>query len=274
MKPYAKLTKILNNDSSLTYQLEKIVDSTTVASWTFENLLNSSQLFRKLRYFNEDAFFKEKDGFLNLRKASFLNETFDKCTIPETDFSKGSFVKVVFRDCQFSDCSFKKAFFDRVFFYNCTFSNCDFGKLNVTAECVWDGGWSVDNCTFSECIFKDADLLLFNNVRNSNLFLRSDFWFLGYRSDGYGFYAQTNSKSSKGLFIKAGCRYFSMEEAEKHWSEERYLRVEQGDNENFFKQALLEESQLFLDIAKKRFSIKESMDEKVKNTFNVESIVF
>jgi len=72
-----------------------------------------------------------------------------------------------------------------------------------------------------EANLRDADLSGANlrganlrgaNLRGANLIVG------GFRSDGYQFFAH---KTPDGVFIKAGCRWFSLVDARAHWAETR-----------------------------------------------------
>lgn len=57
---------------------------------------------------------------------------------------------------------------------------------------------------------------------------------LGQRSDGYQFYAQIKDGR---IWILAGCRYFEMKDAVKHWKETRSGTKLGNESQQFLKQA-------------------------------------
>jgi len=57
---------------------------------------------------------------------------------------------------------------------------------------------------------------------------------LGQRSDGYQFFAQI--KGGK-IWILAGCRYFTIKEAAKHWRDTRSGTKLGAESQQFLKQA-------------------------------------
>ena len=105
-------------------------------------------------------------------------------------------------------------------------------KLGLAVKRVLESGTDLRDADLRGAYLRDADLrgadLRGADLRGANLHgadLRganlhgadlhgANLLSLGQRSDGYEFYAQVRNG---GLWIKAGCRYFSISEARKHW---------------------------------------------------------
>ena len=103
-------------------------------------------------------------------------------------------------------------------------SGADLRNANLSGANLYGanlGNANLSNADFSNADFSNAYL---GNANLSNADFRganlgdSDLISGGQRLDGYEFYGQIKDGE---LWIKAGCRYFSIDEARRHWNETR-----------------------------------------------------
>jgi len=92
---------------------------------------------------------------------------------------------------------------------NADFSNADLRGAYLSGANLY--GANLGNAYLSNANLSNADF------RGANLG-DSDLISGGQRLDGYEFYGQIKDGE---LWIKAGCRYFSIDEARRHWNETR-----------------------------------------------------
>jgi len=102
---------------------------------------------------------------------------------------------------------------------NADFSNADLRGAYLSGANLY--GANLGNAYLSNANLSNAD---FSKANLSNADFRganlgdSDLISGGQRLDGYEFYGQIKDGE---LWIKAGCRYFSIDEARRHWNETR-----------------------------------------------------
>lgn len=112
------------------------------------------------------------------------------------DFTESNFSQMVFRNCKFIECNFTDCIFwnsdlNQSHFQKCTFLNTNFNHAEI------------EYCFITEC----------SNIID-----------IGCSSRGYRWIAV---KYDDGLRIKAGCRWFTQDEATAHWyGQDSYQRKE------------------------------------------------
>lgn len=162
------------------------------------------------------------------------NAHFNDCLISGLDlrdvyFSKAQFVKTRFENCTFEFSTFNDALFKDVAFTKCHFLQCNFTNsifLRTREDGIQFGRLQdsafrksiITSCCLRDAILEDVGFF-------STCVSGSDFFPIGRRSDSHVFYIQRRKGSL--FYIKAGCRYFSMEEAEQHWNSPHYENSEE-----------------------------------------------
>ena len=138
----------------------------------------------------------------------------NKSNLRNADFSNADL-----RGAYLSGANLYGANLGNAYLSNANLSNADFSKANLSNAYL--GNANLSNADFSNAYLGNAD---FSKANLSNADFRganlgdSDLISGGQRLDGYEFYGQIKDGE---LWIKAGCRYFSIDEARRHWNETR-----------------------------------------------------
>jgi len=135
----------------------------------------------------------------NLYGANLGNAYLSNANLSNADFSKANLSNAYLGNANLSNANLSNAYLGNADFSNAYLGNADFSNADFS------------NADFSKANLSNADF------RGANLG-DSDLISGGQRLDGYEFYGQIKDGE---LWIKAGCRYFSIDEARRHWNETR-----------------------------------------------------
>lgn len=173
---------------------------------------------------------------ISLSRMNFSGELLSRISFRRCDFTGSQLQGAIFVNVTFTDCSFKNLWVNFVKFHNCSFYGTDFSHSHL------------HNCQFNDCsmpttparqtIFSDCSFRgslgrpgffrgsrpLEGSIPKEDVVSQNPFYDRGIiaeipRSDGYIF--RLLHFQGGHYRVSAGCRFFSMAQAKKHWKETR-----------------------------------------------------